>query len=93
MVLTCATSGASSPRPSANHDPNESPSYGQVRHIRRLFTETFGPETAAEVEVNSVDGFQGIALLGNRLLYYGRYRPITVTAFLTWQVATFGFTF
>ena len=46
------------------------PSYAQVRYIRRLFTETFGAETAAEVEVNSVDGFQGIALLENRPLYW-----------------------
>ncbi len=35
----------------------------QVRHIRRLFVETFGAETAAEVEVNSVDGFQGTCLI------------------------------
>ena len=36
-----------------------SPYNAQVRVIRRLFAETLGAAVAAQVEVNSVDGFQG----------------------------------
>ena len=36
------------------------PGHGpQVRHIRRVLAEALGAETAAALEVNSVDGFQG----------------------------------
>ena len=35
------------------------PYNGQVRHIRRLLGEAFDAEQASELDVNSVDGFQG----------------------------------
>ena len=50
------------PRP-ARHVQDASrtcPGHGpQVRHIRRVLAEALGAETAAALEVNSVDGFQG----------------------------------
>ena len=36
-----------------------SPYNAQVRAIRRLFTESLGASIASQIEVNSVDGFQG----------------------------------
>eukprot|EP00908_Phaeocystis_cordata_P022535 Transcript_4946.p3 GENE.Transcript_4946~~Transcript_4946.p3 ORF type:complete len:474 (+),score=230.79 Transcript_4946:2027-3448(+) len=35
------------------------PYNGQVRHLRRVIAEALGAERALELEVNSVDGFQG----------------------------------
>ena len=35
------------------------PYNGQVRHIRRLLSNAFDADTASELDVNSVDGFQG----------------------------------
>ena len=36
-----------------------SPYNAQVRHIRKVFGEAFGAAIAGQIEVNSVDGFQG----------------------------------
>jgi len=59
-----------------------SPYNAQVRHIRRVLAEALGAETAAALEVNSVDGFQGreksVILLSTVRSDFGRERGLGV---------------
>ena len=52
------------------------PYNGQVKHIRSLFKETFDREVASQIDVNSVDGFQGreksVIILSTVRSDYGR---------------------